>query len=398
MATTTPEIPYGAYWSSPFVKWQGAIAHVHSFELAAQVGKLALERRGLDRAQLDGFVLGFTVIQKSSFYGAPWLAGMLGLPHLPGPTVMQACATSARALQTAASDVASGESTGVLAVTTDRCSNGAHVAYPNPGGMGGKPDAEDWVWDNFNQDPFAKNSMLATAENVAREAKIGKAEQEDVALLRHRQYADALADGGAFHKRFFVPVIPMAGKKALPAIESDQGVFPMQADKLRALQPVLEGGTVSYGTQTYPADGTAGVVVATADKARALSRDKGIRIRLLGFGSARVKPGYMAMAVVPAARAACARAGIDLKDAAIKTHNPFAVNDAYFARETGVALDRMNRFGSSLVFGHPQGPTGMRLVIELIEELVLAGGGNGVFAGCAAGDSAMAVALRVDVG
>jgi acetyl-CoA acetyltransferase len=81
---------------------------------------------------------------------------------------------------------------------------------------------------------------------------------------------------------------------------------------------------------------------------------------------------------------------------AIKTHNPFAVNDIVFSRDAGVPLKNINNFGCSLIWGHPQAPTGMRSVIELIEELVLRGGGRGLFTGCAAGDSAMALVLEVD--
>jgi acetyl-CoA acetyltransferase len=81
--------------------------------------------------------------------------------------------------------------------------------------------------------------------------------------------------------------------------------------------------------------------------------------------------------------------------AAVKTHNPFAVNDVIFARELGLKIEDFNRYGSSLVYGHPQAPTGMRLVVELIEELALRGGGWGLFAGCAAGDTAMALVLKV---
>ena len=79
----------------------------------------------------------------------------------------------------------------------------------------------------------------------------------------------------------------------------------------------------------------------------------------------------------------------------MKTHNPFAVNDIVFARDTGFPLEKMNNYGSSLIFGHPQGPTGMRCVIELIEELALRGFGFGLFTGCAAGDSGMAVVVKV---
>ena len=81
---------------------------------------------------------------------------------------------------------------------------------------------------------------------------------------------------------------------------------------------------------------------------------------------------------------------------AVKSHNPFVVNDIVFARETGFPVERMNNFGSSLVFGHPQGPTGTRLIIELIEELVVRGGGFGLYHGCAAGDAGFAVVIEVD--
>jgi acetyl-CoA acetyltransferase len=85
---------------------------------------------------------------------------------------------------------------------------------------------------------------------------------------------------------------------------------------------------------------------------------------------------------------------IDRMDA-VKTHNPFALNDILFSRMTGFALEKMNNFGCSLVWGHPQAPMGTRAVIELVEELVQRGGGFGLFAGCAAGDSAMAVVVEV---
>ena len=113
-------------------------------------------------------------------------------------------------------------------------------------------------------------------------------------------------------------------------------------------------------------------------------------------GSARAELAYMPEAPIPAARCALEQAGqtIDRMDA-IKTHNPFAVNDVLFSRQTGVPLDRMNNYGCSLVWGHPQAPMGTRAIIELIEELALRGGGYGLFTGCAAGDTAMSVVLEV---
>ncbi len=99
---------------------------------------------------------------------------------------------------------------------------------------------------------------------------------------------------------------------------------------------------------------------------------------------------------MPAARRALDAAGVTIDDIdAVKTHNPFAVNDIVFSRETGRDVTQMNNYGCSLVWGHPHAATGLRSVIELIEELAQRGGGTGLFTGCAAGDTAMAVVVEV---
>ena len=186
------------------------------------------------------------------------------------------------------------------------------------------------------------------------------------------------------------------GKKVTGTVEADEGIFPTTAEGLAKLRPAKADGTVSFGTQTFPADGNAGIVVTTKERAAELSRDPAVKIRLRSYGTCRVEKAHMPLAVVPAARQALERAGVTIEQcAAVKTHNPFAVNDVLFSREMGLAPETFNRFGSPLVWGHPQAPTGLRAVAELLEELVAAGGGVGLFSGCAAGDTAMAVVLEV---
>ena len=80
---------------------------------------------------------------------------------------------------------------------------------------------------------------------------------------------------------------------------------------------------------------------------------------------------------------------------AIKTHNPFAINDLNFAKKFGIDVNMMNNYGSSLIYGHPQGPTAGRAIAEMIEEMVLLGGGYCLFTGCAAGDTAATLILKV---
>ena len=393
-------IPYGAYWSTPFVKWQGEFAHLHALEFAAHVGRDALKQRAIDPSVFDFGVLGLTVPQKSSFYGLPWVMGMLGAPDAGGPTVMQACATSARCLQVAAQEVGGGMANTALVITADRISNGPHIYYPAPTGPGGTGRAEDWVMDNFGGDPFAKVAMVQTAENVARRYQISTGQQHDVVLQRYAQYQDAIANDHAFQKRYMtLPfAVPDTGfRKTIGTVDGDRGIFPSTADGLAKLKPVQPDGTVTFGGQTHPADGNAGMVVASRARAAELSRQKHVEVSLLGFGLARTEKAHMPMAPVPAARRALEAAGLAIGDIdVVKSHNPFAVNDIVFARETGFALEKMNNFGCSLIFGHPQGPTGLRLMIEMIEELALRGGGTGLFHGCAAGDTAMAVVIRVD--
>lgn len=394
MPLTRAFIPYGAYWTTPFCRWQGSFAGEHSLKLAARVAKDTLADRGIDPGELEAVSLGMTVPQLDCFYGAPWLAGLLGAP-VTGPTIAQACATSARVLASAAADVETGQRRSVLGVACDRTSNGPHLYYPDPGAPGGRGRSTDWVWDSFQRDPLAKNAMVETAEKVAAARGIDREAQDDVALLRYRQYEEALADDRAFQRRYMVPVEVGRGKEARKVV-GDEGVHPTTAEGLASLDPMMPDGSVTFGSQTHPADGNAGVLVCDADRAEALSCDASIEVRLLSWGEARVELGRMPEAVVPAAWDALARAEVEVKDlAAIKTHNPFAVNDVWLCREMGLELDAINHYGSPLVYGHPQGPTGMRLVIELIEELVGAGGGLGLFTGCAAGDTAMALVLRV---
>jgi acetyl-CoA acetyltransferase len=366
------EIPYGCYWSTPFVRWQGELQHLHAIKFAAHVARRELDRRNIDPQIFDAGVLGMSVYQHQSFYGTPWFMGLLGAPQAPGPTLSQVCASGVRAPVLACAEIASGLANTVLAATADRCSNGPHTYYPAPKAPGGSGVSEDVVIDSFQCDPLGGHSMLQTAENVAAKHSISTAEQHEVVLRRYAQYEDALADDHAFQKRYMD--LPFAVpdprfRKTAAEIEGDQGVVASTAEGLAKLKPLVEGGTVTFGGQTHPADGNAAMIVTRRDQAGDLSADNSIRIHILGAGQTRAELAYMPEAPYGAAHSALQQANLTFKDMdAIKTHNPFAVNDILFARESGVALDDMNNYGSSLIWGHPQAPTGMRLIIELIEE------------------------------
>ena len=280
----------------------------------------------------------------------PEIAARIGAPGIAGPLIMQACATSAACVATAASAFEHGEDGTVLILTTDRMSNGPLLVFPNPEAPGAAPRTEHWVLANFERDPWAGVSPVHTAEAVAREAGIERAEVDAVTLLRYGGSARALADDRAFQRRYFVPVEVHRGRTEPPRMVSeDAGVTATSAAALARLKPVLDDGVITFGSQTHPADGTAGMVMTTRERARAMSGDDAI-VQIVASGSARVEKGRMPKATVPAARSAMMRAGLAFSElAAVTTHNPFAVNDIYFSRETGVPIGRMNEYGCSLV-------------------------------------------------
>lgn len=394
-------IPYGGYWSTPFCTWQGSFQNLHAIKFAADIGRRFLQEKKFSANIFDELIFGITIPQISSFYGTPWLAGMLGADKITGPMVGQACATGVKCIELATLSIENGLRKNILAVYTDRCSNGPLLVYPNPNAPGATQDKESWVWDNFSKDPYAKNAMIETAENVAMEMEISKDEQDKITLLRYEQYKDSLKNNRDFQKKYMISPIEIKdkrGQKVLSTVEKDEGIYPTTLDGLKKLKPVLPDGTVTFGTQTHPADGNCGIIVTNYKSAKKLTKDEKIEIQIISYGEGRAKRGYMAMAIIPAAEMALKQAGLNIQDvSAIKTHNPFAVNDIYFCREMDIDWKSMNNYGSSLIYGHPQAPTGARLIIELIEELVLKGGGYGLFDGCAAGDTGAAMILEVRI-
>lgn len=395
MKFTDAYIPFGLSWTSPFAKWQGPLAEINSLDLVVDVTGRALAERGLPTEEITQWTLGCTVPQQFSFYGVTLVSRRLGAGEHGGPWISRACATSAAVIEHLATQVELGAHRTAIGVITDRTSNGPLMSWSSSVSPGGAPVTEHWVLDPMKLDPTTGQSMNDTAENTAADAGYSRAQVDEVALLRHEQYRSVLADDRAIQREYMVPVrIPT--RRGEEWLEADHGVFPTTAEGLARLSPVKPGGVVTYGAQTHPADGCAGVVVANAGRAREIGRD-GVTAQILATGFARAEPAFMPKAPVPAARTALADAGLTIADVdVVTTHNPFAVNDLWFAEQLGFPLERMNPYGSSLVYGHPQGPTGARAVTELVHALHARGGGVGLFTGCAAGDSAGAVVVRVD--
>lgn len=394
-------IPYKGYYSTPFCRWQGSLANENSIVLAGDTSKRWLAQKEWDPGIFDYLVLGITISQHHQFYAGTWASALMGAGQIPAVTISQACTTSTTCIYQAAVGIETGLYNNCYTLMTDRCSNGPHTVWPNPKGPGGEVISENWLMDNFNSDPNVGLRMIETAENVAKEAGITKEQCDELTLRRYEQYLEALAADRVFQRRYmFSPEIKISRKKT-KLVEVDEGVSPSTKEGLAALKPVIPGGVLSFGSQTFPADGNCALVVTSEGKAKELSADPSIPIQVISYGFFRAKPGYMASAPAPAAKMALERAGLKIEDMkVIKTHNPFIVNDLYLAQRLGIdamgtEAQGFNNYGCSMIYGHPQGPTAGRNIIEGLEEAAMKGGGYFLWAGCAAGDTGGAIIFKI---
>ena len=388
-------IPYGTWGSSYFPAWQTSpLAEVNIGQFAGEAMARILSLRDVPSHALEYLVIGSTIPWHWKFWTAPLVASCMGR-RLPGYHVEQACATGLQAVLLAGAEIESRAHEAVGVLTFDRTSDSPAGIFPERRTHQRTQVIAD-VWDNFGFDPATGKAMIAAAGMTARKYKLDRAEVDEVAFVRHRQYFETKESG--FLERALVPfdALNVAGRP-LGRIADDAGVREISLASLRAQREL--DTCVTSGTQTHASDGLATLLVTSDERARELSPRPEIAIRFVAKTEARTEPSLMPEAPAFAVKRLLERTGITMDSiAVVKNHNPFAVNDAVFTRVTGYDWRKMNRTGCSLVWGHPQGPTLTRSLIEGLEEGVDLGGGYVLVFGCAAGDVGIAALFEVTDG
>jgi acetyl-CoA acetyltransferase len=384
-------IPYGTWGSSFFPAWQtSCLAEVNIGQFAGEAMNRILGLRGVPRTVLEALVIGSTIPWHWKFWTAPLVASCMG-HRVPGYHVEQACATGLQAVLLAAAEVQSGrEAVGVC--TFDRTSDSPVGVFPERRAHERTHAIAD-VWDNFGFDPATGKAMIAAAGKTARKYRCEREETDDCAFHRYEQYFEAKRSG--FLDRVLVPfdVLGVSGQP-LGRIEEDVGVRPLTRASLRAQREL--DTCVTSGTQTHASDGMATLLVTTRERAKELSRKPEVDIRFVAKTEVRAQPSLMPEAPALAVQKLLSMCGVKLDQIAVaKNHNPFAVNDVVFTKVTGYDWRKLNRTGCPLVWGHPQGPTLTRVLIEALEEAVALGGGYVLVFGCAAGDVGIAALFEV---
>ncbi len=385
-------IPYGTWGSSYFPAWQAsALAEVNIAQFAGEAMANILGKRKVSRKELDYLVVGSTVPWHWKFWNGPVVASCMG-QRIPGFQMEQACATGLSAVVVAGSEVNSKSYDVAGVLTFDRTSDSPVGVFPERRAYRRTEVISD-VWDNFGFDPSTGKAMLQTAGLTARKYKIDRAEVDELTALRYKQYFDA-KKAGFQNKYLFSFDLLNAQGRLLGKITEDVGVREIS---LKALKEQRElDSCITSGTQTHAADGMATLLVASPQKAKELSLKPEISIEFIAKVDIRTGPGLMPEAPGLAVQKLLDRTGLTMNDMkVVKNHNPFAVNDAIFAKTMNYDWAKMNNTGCSLVYGHPQAPTLTRTIIEALEEAVDLGGGYVLVFGCAAGDVGTAGIFRV---
>jgi acetyl-CoA acetyltransferase len=385
-------IPYGTWGFSYFPAWQSSpLAEVNIGQFAGEAMARIMTKRKMPLRQIDYLVIGSTVPWHWKFWNASVVASCMGR-RVPGYQMEQACATGLQAILLAAAQVDSGGSDASAVVTFDRTSDSPVGVFPERRSYQRTVAISD-VWDNFGFDPATGKAMITSAGNVARKYKIDRKEVDELTSFRYEQYFKGKETG--FLEKIAVPldVLNVQGK-ALGKIDQDTGVRKITLDSLKAMREL--DSCVTSGTQTHASDGMAGLIVASEEKAKEISRRPEIEISFVGRAEVRTGASCMPEAPAMAVKKLLDSTGLTMKDiAVVKDHNPFAVNDAVFSKVMNYDWHKMNNNGSPLVWGHPQGPTLTRVTIEALEEAVELGGGYALVFGCAAGDVGIASIFKI---
>jgi acetyl-CoA acetyltransferase len=385
-------IPYGTWGSSYFPAWQtSALAEVNIGQFAGESMNRILGLRKVPKSELEYLVIGSTIPWHWKFWNAPLVASCMG-HRIPGYHMEQACATGLQAVLLGGTEVENGGFDVVGVLTFDRTSDSPVGVFPERRAHERTQAIAD-VWDNFGFDPATGNAMITAAGITARKYKSDRREVDDVAYHRLQQYFEAKSSG--FLDRVLVPldVLNVQGRP-LGRIDGDYGVRQLTLSGLRAM-PELDT-CVTGGTQTHASDGMATLLVTHKDRVKDFSTRPEIDIQFVAKTEMRTHPSLMPEAPALAVKKLLEKSGLTMADmAVVKNHNPFAVNDVIFSQIMDYDWRKMNNTGSPLVWGHPQGPTLTRVVIEALEEAVDLGGGHVLVFGCAAGDIGIAAIFKV---
>ena len=365
---------------TPVGRYGGVLSGERPDDLAALVIREAVERSGVDGAEIEDVYFGCANQAGEDNRNVARMALLLaGLPDsVPGVTVNRLCASGLSAIVSACHAVAAGEGDLYVAGGVESMSRAPFVfGKPEHGFPRGDRTVYDttlgWRFPNPGlEELFPLESMGETGENVAERYGVSREEQDAFGLQSQRRWAVAHEAG-----RFADELVPVG------EAERDEHPRPDTTEsKLAALKPAFrKGGTVTAGNAAGINDGAAAVIIASEEKAQALGAQP--LGSFVSAGVAGVDPRVMGIGPIPAVRKALARAGVEVSELdLVELNEAFASQSLVVIRELGLDPEKVNVNGGAIALGHPLGMTGARLVVTLLHELRRRGGRYGLATMC----------------
>jgi acetyl-CoA acyltransferase len=364
------------YIRTPIGRFAGALAPVRPDDLAALTMATVVARSGIDPETIDEVYYGDANQAGEDNRNVARMASLLaGLPmEVPGSTINRLCGSGMEAIGLAARAIKVGAADVVLAGGVESMSRAPKVMSKSSGaydrGVVMHDSTIGWRFVNPKmRERFGTDEMPGTAENVAIDFNISREDQDAFAFRSQQRTERAQADG--FFAGEIVGVeVPRRRQDPL-IIHTDEHPRPgTSLEKLGALRPIFEGGTVTAGNASGINDGAAAALVVS-DR---VVEELGVKpmARILGMATAGVPPRIMGIGPVPATNKLLDRLGMSIDDfGAIELNEAFASQSLACLREFGLAddADQVNPNGGAIAIGHPLGMTGTRLVGTVAREM-----------------------------
>jgi acetyl-CoA acyltransferase len=374
---------------TPIGRYGGALAPLRADDLAALPLKALMARNaGVDWAAVDDIYYGCANQAGEDNRNVARMAGLLaGLPvDVPGSTINRLCGSSLDAVGLAARSIAAGDADLMIAGGVESMSRAPFVMPKADAAFSRSNAVYDTTigWRFVNPKMKAQygiDSMPETAENLATDFAIARADQDALALRSQARYAAAAARG--FYREELLPVT-IPGRKGDTVVEADEHPRETTLEALARLKPVVRAdGSITAGNASGVNDGACALLVAS--EAAAARHGLRPRARVIGMATAGVPPRIMGIGPAPAVRKLLARHGLALSQIdVIELNEAFAAQALAVTRQLGLPDDaaHVNPNGGAIAIGHPLGASGARLALTLVRQLEATGGRYGVATMC----------------
>lgn len=371
----------------------GALAGVAPVDLGTVAAKAAMERAGVDPAQIEHVMFGNVInTEPQDMYLSRVVAMQSGIPEtVPAMNVSRLCGSGAQAIVSAAQSLMLGDADFALAGGAESMSRAPYIMPAARWGQKmGDVKSQDMLLGTLNC-PFGSGHMGITAENVAAEHGISREDQDAFALESQTRAAKAIASG-VFEEQ----IVPVDVKVRRDTVEFKVDEHPKgtSAEALAGLRAAFQkDGTVTAGNASGINDGAAALVLARADAAKKAGLEP--KARIIGYAHSGVRPDVMGIGPVPAVQALLAKTGLSVGDFdVIESNEAFAAQALAVNKALGLDPAKVNPNGGAIALGHPVGATGALITVKALYELERIGGKRALITMCIGGGQGIALAIE----